>query len=86
MLPPVIIDSELGCHTKLVMIANNVLSKFSHFVESRFLFMSDTYESMVLFFKNQADTWDLVCWSVEQIFSTQFKGPLSSMVAQNFWT
>ena len=79
------IDSELGRHTELVMIANNVLSKSSHFVESLFLFMSDTYESMVLSFKNQADTWDLVCCSsVEQIFSTQFKGPLSSMVAQDF--
>ena len=78
------IDSELGRHTELVMIANNVLSKLSYFVESHFLFMSDTYESMVLSFKNQADTWDLVCSSVEQIFSTQFKGPLASMVAQDF--
>ena len=79
------IDSELGRHTELVMITNNVLSKSSHFVESIFLFISDTYESMVLSFKNQADTWDLVCCSsVEQIFSTQFKGPLSSMVAQDF--
>ena len=74
------IDSELGRHTELVMIASTP----SHFVESLFLFMSDTYESMVLSFKNQADMWDLVCSSVEQIFSTQFKGPLSSMVAQDF--
>ena len=78
------IDSELGLHPELVMIANNVLTKSSHFVESLFLFMSDTYESMFLSFKNQADTWDLVCSSVEQIFSTQFKGPLSAMVAQDF--
>ena len=78
------IDSEIGSHTELVLIANNVLSKSSQFVESLFQFMSDTYESLVLSFKNPADTWDLVCSSVEQIFLSQFKGPLSSMIAQDF--
>ena len=78
------IDSEIGAHTELVLIANNVLSKSSQFVESLFQFMSDTYESLVLSFKNPADTWDLVCSSVEQIFLSQFKGPLSSMIAQDF--
>ena len=79
------IESEIGLHTELVLIANTVLNKSTQFVESIFQFVSDTYESMVLSFKNPADTWwDLVCSSVEQIFSSQFKGPLSSMVVQDF--
>ena len=78
------IDSEIGAHTELVFIANNVLSKSSQFVESLFQFMNDTYESLVLSFKNPADTWNLVCSSAEQIFLSQFKGPLSSIIPQDF--
>ena len=77
------IESKIGAYTELVLIANNVLSK-SQFAESLFQFMSDTCESLVLSFKNPADTWDLICSSVEQIFFSQFKGPLSSMIAQDF--
>ena len=46
------IDSEIGEHAKLVLIANNLLSKLLYYVESVFQFMNDTYKLLSISFKN----------------------------------
>ena len=78
------IQADLGSYPALQMAATDLLLRSKKFVEGTFRNMSETYEFLNSAFKNPAETWNLVCFSVEQVFMNEFTSPLACMVANDF--
>ena len=80
----VCIAAEFGMHLDLQVIASAMLSKSVRFVRGLLDYMTECYDSLFEAFGSATETWDLVCFSVEQIFLNEFNTPLSSMVERDF--
>ena len=50
-----------------------MLARSKKFVEGLFKYIDITYRELFVAFKDKVETWDLVCFCVHQIFSTEFR-------------
>ena len=78
------ISAEFASHLNLQVIANAMLVKSVRFVRGLMEYMTECYDSLFHTFGSATETWDLVCFSVEQIFLNEFSTPLSAMVERDF--
>ena len=55
-------------------LATLMLLHTADFVRATFQYISDTYYELIPVFANEVETWDFVCYCVEQILTTEFSG------------
>ena len=53
-------------------LATLMLLRTADFVRATFQYISDTYYELIPVFANEVETWDFVCYCVEQILTTEF--------------
>ena len=78
------IETELEGSAELRMAAQSLLARSKKFISSVFTFMSEQYETLNSAFKSPAETWNLVCFSVQEVFTNEFNRALACMVARDF--
>ena len=57
----------------LTKLCLKMLVRSKKFVEGLFKYIDITYRELFVAFKDKVETWDLVCFCVHQIFSTEFR-------------
>ena len=78
------IASEFRQDAVLQVLASGMLRESTRFVRNLFDYMTECYESLNPAFNNPAETWDLVCFSVEQLFMNEFTAARISMTEEDF--
>jgi len=73
------ISNTLRGHPELKAIATKMVHLSIKFVRELFSYMDDAYIELNAAFKSSSETWDLVCFSVEQIFRNEFMAARSGM-------
>ena len=78
------VASEFSDYPTLQIMAASMLAKSTRFVRGLFEYMTECYEHLNPSFPSSTETWDLVCFSVEEIFMNEFTAPRSAMVERDF--
>ena len=78
------ISIEFGGHPPLQVIASGMLRSSTRFVRGLFDYMTECYDSLNASFNSPSETWDLVCFSVEQLFMNEFTAARVGMVEEDF--
>jgi hypothetical protein len=69
------IDDSLGQYAAedLCRLCHRMLLKSKRFIEEMFKYMDVTCRELEVAFQSETEAWDLVCYCVREIFSTEFK-------------
>ena len=78
------ISIEFSRHPPLQVLASGMLRSSTRFVRGLFDYMTECYESLNSAFNSPSETWDLVCFSVEQLFMNEFTAARVGMVEEDF--
>ena len=78
------ISSELAAFDDLQLLATKMLASSSKFVRSLFEYMTECFEHLNPSFPSATDTWELVCFSVEEVFLNEFAPARSALVERDF--
>ena len=78
------ISEAFRSHGPVHLLATSMLTKSLRFVRGLFEYMTECYESLQAAFSDSAATWDLVCFSVEQLFFNEFRSARAAMVVEDF--